>query len=82
MIAQQHDPALATHMVSEQFMSGFAKANFTEWLKMHGIKVTDPFRKAELLQPVTEVIKNKSLTLAPTCCTTCTYRKYTTFATM
>jgi hypothetical protein len=37
MTAQEHDPALATHMVSEQFMAAVAKANLTEQLKKHGI---------------------------------------------
>jgi len=46
------------------------------------LKVTDPFRKAELLHLVTKIIKNKWLKWATTCCTTCTHGEYSTVATI
>jgi hypothetical protein len=46
------------------------------------LKVTDPFRKAELLHLVTKIIKNKWLKRATTYCTTCTHGEYSTVATI
>jgi hypothetical protein len=66
-------------------MSDIAKANLTEWLTQHGIKSVKtylPFRKAELLQLVTKIIKNKWLKWATTCCTTCTHGEYHTVTTI
>jgi hypothetical protein len=46
------------------------------------LKVTDPFRKAELLQLVKKIIKNKWLKWPTICCTTCTHGEYSLVATI